>query len=110
MAPGPFDPGRFWDAFERAGILEAATFHLAARGEEAAREVPLSVDYSEAVAPAFDGDVRGTAATVEYLTASLPLLTLNDQVTVRGARYRIASHPTPLVDGDYSLVELGAVQ
>lgn len=103
------EPERFWDAFQRAGILEGAVVHLPARNGELARDVPVSVDYTAAVAQAFEGDVRGINARIEYPTASLPTLVIGDQVTVREKRQRVATHPELLGDGDFSIVELGAI-
>ncbi|AOZ05961.1 head-tail joining protein [Cupriavidus malaysiensis] len=102
------EPGRFWDAFARAGFLKPAVFHLRARAGRPARDVPLPVDRIALAAAAFDGVAQGEQVRLEYPVELLPDLALDDHVTVNDRRYRVASHPEPLSDGDYALVELGA--
>lgn len=100
------EPERFWEAFERAGMLDEAAVSIPARAGRAAWQGTVAVDFMAETAPAFEGSVQGVNARMEYRTAALPKLAMGDRVTLRGKQYQVASHPEPVSDGDSSIVEI----
>lgn len=103
----PFESERFWDAAQRAGMLDEAAFEADARGGSPAWQKTAWVDYQRVGALPFEGAVQTAEVSIEYRTADLPgELAVGDRVTVKGRRYRVATHPEPISDGDFSEVQL----
>jgi len=97
-----FDPGRFWAAFQAAGMLVEATYQPAAGPAVAGIQINL-------LQPdvALLGElVQSTEYEAEFQTADMPNLVVDETLTIGAEVYKVRRPPMKTGDGFFSKVVL----
>lgn len=99
-----FDTSRFWDAFDRAGLLERVEVHSGGQIFSAL------VGVGEGGLEVLDSMVHADTLRIEYQAKDLPGLRVDDIVLAQGTRHRVLQPPVRSRDGGFMTAFLGAVQ
>ena len=97
-----FDPLLPWRAAKAAGMLTCASWQPPMGPRRAVDVGFVSPDEQVLV-----GALTAQALMIEYETACMPELAVNDQLEIDGALYRVIQTPQRRDDGVFSVAELG---
>ena len=98
-----WDTARFWSAFQRAGMLDIATFQPAS-----GPALDVDVEFRRPDQVLLDGMVHSTDYSIEYQAADLPFKR-GDMVQILAAAYKIRQTPTAKGDGTFVIAQLEKV-
>lgn len=95
-----WNPGVFFPAFKRAGMLASAVY------KPAGAATPFNADWVTPEALLLGDQAQTVDYRLEYETAAIPRLKVGDAIQVNGALYTVRSAPLLQEDGHFSQVEL----
>lgn len=95
-----WNPGVFFPAFKRAGMLAQAVY------KPAGVATPFDADWVSPEALILGDQAQTVDYRLEYLTTAVPRLKVGDAISVNGVLYTVRAAPMLQEDGTFSHVEL----
>lgn len=97
-----WDNSLFDDAFDAAGLRVTATLLKSGRPQ-------FQVRFEQPQRIMLDDQVHTTDYTIEYTTADVPEISLNDRIEIDGVTYRVIQPPVAQGDGYWTIAQLESV-